>query len=191
MKKHKAHNKILIILLLLAILTVGVSIAYLTSRSDISNQFTLGSVDAEIVENFDGNVKSDVKIRNTGKASAYVRCKIAVYYEVNNGDEDSISTRTPVEGTDYRLSFAEDFDANWFEADGIYYYKKPVNSGEETAVLIKECKELAKKANENLVVDISVQAIQSTPEKAVTDAWKKVVVDPTTKELKEGTANGS
>lgn len=190
MKIYKRHKKKITLLLLLTILTVGMSIAYLTSRSSIDNQFTLGNVDAEIIETFDGVVKKDVKIRNNGEAPAYLRCKIAVYYEMNANNDHCISTNIPVEGSDYSIKFAENFDINWFKVDDIYYYKYPVDKGEEIA-FIEECKEKMKKENEKLVVDISVQAIQSTPMEAVTDAWKKVVVDKDTKQLKEGTANGN
>lgn len=38
-------------------------------------------------------------------------------------------------------------------------------------------------------MDISTQSIQAEPERAVSDAWKKVVVDSETKELKEAVRN--
>ncbi len=184
MKHNKFKKKTMVVLLLLAALIVGVSIAYLKSKSGIENAFELGDIQTEISESFDGEVKKDVKVKNTGGGDAYIRCKISVYYEIQDGDATSISKNAPIQGVDYRLVLTNNFSDNWFRINDVYYYKKPVKSGEETAVLIDECKELKPKSKEKLVVDISAQAIQTNPEEAVTDAWKEVEVDSQTKELR-------
>ena len=127
----------------------------------------------------------------------YVRCNLSVYYETSKGKEqdseaetktDNISINVPEQGEDYTLEFPDGFKDNWLEIDGIYYYRKPLQNG-ESVQFIKNCKEVKKKDGEKLVVDISTQSIQAEPERAVSDAWKKVVVDSETKELKEAVRN--
>ena len=68
-------------------------------------------------------------------------------------------------------------DSSWVRsADGFYYWTFPVALLDKTGVLIKSVSE--KKADgKNLVVDISTQAIQSTPDDAVTEAWNCTVKD--------------
>ena len=67
--------------------------------------------------------------------------------------------------------------SSWVLAsDGFYYWTSSVKPLDKTGVLIKSVSE--KKADgKNLVVDISTQAIQSTPDDAVTEAWNCTVKD--------------
>lgn len=169
----------------------------LQSKGNLTNQFDVGKVSAKIEENFDGQVKSDVRVTNTGNMPVYVRCNLSVYYETSKGKEqdseaetktDNISINVPKKDEDYTLQFPDGFKDNWLEIDGIYYYRKPLQNG-ESVQFIKNCKEVKKKDGEKLVVDISTQSIQAEPERAVSDAWKKVVVDSETKELKEAVRN--
>ena len=90
----------------------------------------------------------------------------------------------PVEGTDYAIVWGNVSNASttgsassWVRsADGFYYWTSPVAPLDKTGVLIKGVSE--KKADgKNLVVDISTQAIQSTPDDAVTEAWNCTVKD--------------
>ena len=90
----------------------------------------------------------------------------------------------PVAGTDYTIEWGDKGDAtatnspsSWVLAsDGFYYWTSSVKPLDKTGVLIKSVSE--KKADgKNLVVDISTQAIQSTPDDAVTEAWNCTVKD--------------
>lgn len=183
MNGKKIKKTLTIALLLLTVAVVGITIAYLQKSSALDNKFQQGKADTVIEEDFDGSVKKDVQIKNEGNLPVYIRCNLSLYYETAKGKEkDNISVTVPQEKNDYELTFAEDFTKNWMEIDGIYYYKKPVEDG-KSVPFIKECKELQKKDGEKLVVDISVQSIQAEPERAVSDAWKDVVVNPATKEL--------
>lgn len=197
MKEKKIGKKISIALLLLTVIIAGVTIAYLQSKGSLTNQFEVGKVSTEIEENFDGQVKRNVRVTNTGNMPVYVRCNLSVYYETSKGKEqdseaktktDNISVNVPKEGEDYTLQFPDGFPEDWLEIDGIYYYKTPLEAG-QSVEFIKECKETKKRDDEKLVVDISTQSIQAEPERAVSDAWKKVAVDSETKELKEAVRN--
>ena len=86
----KKRKVILAALLLLAVcLTVGITMAWL--RADTAsrqNTFTLAKVSCEVEETFDGTVKEDVSIRNTGTADAYIRAAIVVTWMKDGDDSD-------------------------------------------------------------------------------------------------------
>lgn len=155
--------------------------AWLSVTGVLVNEFGFGSVAPSVEEKLDGNVKSDVTITNKGSAPAYLRVAVDIYWQDQDGarlwDE-------PVSGTDYTIEWGDKVDAaatnspsSWVLAsDGFYYWTSPVAPLDKTGVLIKSVSE--KKADgKNLVVDISTQAIQSTPDDAVTEAWNCTVKD--------------
>lgn len=84
----------------------------------------------------------------------------------------------PVAGKDYVIEWDKVSNASttnsarsWVVAsDGFYYWTSPVAPMGETGVLIRSVDE-KKTDGKNLVVDISTQAIQSTPDDAVKEAW--------------------
>ena len=62
---------------------------------------------------------------------------------------------------------------DWFEKDGYYYAKAPVAPKGNTPVLIEKCTEVAANAPDGytLSLEILADAIQSTPTRAVEQAW--------------------
>ena len=79
--------------LLLAIMVSG-SLAYFTSEDEVTNTFTIGSVEIEVVEDFEtptamipvvtvdesdpNYIDKDARVKNTGKNSAYVQMYVAI-----------------------------------------------------------------------------------------------------------------
>ncbi len=155
--------------------------AWLSVTGVLVNEFGFGSVAPSVEEKLDGNVKSDVTITNKGSAPAYLRVAVDIYWQDQDGarlwDE-------PVAGTDYVIERGNVSDASasnsassWVAAsDGFYYWTSSVAPMDKTGVLIKSVTE-RKADGKNLVVDISTQAIQSTPDDAVTEAWGCTVKD--------------
>lgn len=157
------------IVLVLCVTIVGTT-AYLNGKFGLNNTFALGTVVPEVVESFDGKVKKDVAIQNSGNTPIYVRCRVTIY---NEQDDGSISNQIPARGMDYTMTYPASLQTDWFLIDGIYYYKAPLPAGAKTSNLIDHC-ELK---HTGIVVDISAQSIQATPADAVQDAWKVVEVD--------------
>lgn len=176
--KRSRKNKQLIALL--SVLTVilglagGITLAYIfTQTQPIENTFRPTEVTVEIEEEFDGSVKSDVKITNTGTAPSYIRAAVVVTWVTSDG---STLAETPVEGEDYDITYAE--NTGWFKGDdGYWYYTTPVNPNESTGILIDECTQLAEKTDCQLAVEILASAIQSDPSDAATEAWGVTVLD--------------
>lgn len=152
-------------LCLIFALAVGTTFALLkASTAPVENTFTAAKSGTDIVEELDGNQKKSIVVKNTGTAVSYVRVKLVMNWVDENG---SVSA-TPVDIT-------VDYDnTNWFEQDGIYYYKMPVaaNNGETTNLLQKPITEPADKpAGCHLEVTVLAESIQAAPSKAVTDSW--------------------
>lgn len=176
-------RKQIMVLLAGVLLLAGVAgtFAWLSVTGVLVNEFGFGSVKPSVDETLDNNVKSDVAVKNSGSAPAYLRVAVDIYWQDKDGarlwDE-------PVAGTDYAIEWgsassasATNSASSWVLAiDGFYYWTSPVAPTGKTDVLIKSVTE--KKADgKNLVVDISTQAIQSTPDDAVAEAWGCTVRD--------------
>lgn len=172
-----SKRKRIIALLAGVILLAGTAgtLAWLSVTGVLVNQFGIGSVTPSVQETLNGNVKSDVKAQNTGTAPAYIRAAVDIYWQDGNGAR---LWEEPKEEADYEIawSVADASDANsadnWVKAsDGFYYWTSPVAPGGETGVLINRATELKATEGRDLVVDISTQAVQATPDEAVHDAW--------------------
>lgn len=176
-----SKRKRIIALLVGAILLAGTAgtLAWLSVTGVLVNQFGIGSVTPSVQETLNGKVKSDVKAKNTGTAPAYIRVAVDIYWQDQDGarlwDEPK---EEPKGEADYEIawSVADASGANsaynWVKAsDGFYYWTSPVAPGAETGVLINRVTELKATEGRNLVVDISTQAVQATPDEAVHDAW--------------------
>lgn len=102
---------------LLLALAIGGTVAWLsTNDTPITNTFTPSKVAIEVTEHFDGTVKSDVNVKNTGNIDAFIRVKL-VTYRTNDKDQHIGGTATL---PDFQLG------DNWVWYDGYYYYTKPV-----------------------------------------------------------------
>lgn len=147
---------------------VGSTVAYLiTKTGPVENKFTYASVSCKVEEDFKENTKKNVKITNTGSTDAYIRAT----YVVNWVDaEGNIVTSVP---DGYKYELTENPDKTWTEGkDGYFYYLSPVAPGESTPGSLLTCTVTYPKNPEyTLSVEILATAIQSTPAKAVTEAW--------------------
>lgn len=156
---------------------VGGSLAWLISETGIiTNIFSAPTVDIDINEKIDNDVKESVKIKNNSDIPVYIRVAVVVTWKDADGN---VYPQAPLSGTDYTWELLSGDNKDWFETDGFYYYKKPVAVSGETTELLKNVKEVAANTPEgyNLSVEIISQAIQANPESAVKDAWGIDVVD--------------
>ena len=72
--------------LLLVVLAIGGTIAWLSTKDEpITNTFTPSHVTCEVTENFNGTVKSNVNVKNTGDTEAYIRVKLVTYRTNDDG----------------------------------------------------------------------------------------------------------
>ena len=171
-RARKKKNALLLSILVIVIALVSaVTIAFIVTHTDKKeNSFKAGSVATDVVEKFENNVKKDVSIKNTGNTSGYIRAQIVVSWALDSGN---VYASSPVEGSDYTITYTA--DSSWKQgADGFWYYTKPVDAGDNTDDLIEKA-EKVEGANApdgyNLSIDIIASSVQATPTGAVTSSW--------------------
>lgn len=162
-KLFNKSNKLMICLLsFVLIVFIGIHIvyAYLQWNSqEVSNKFSIAkTVDPIIEETFNNSVKSNVSV-SVGETNYYVYVRATIVVNWKNADGHILATK-PLLDKDYSLDF--NLNDGWFEKDGFYYYSQPVESGGETSILMKECKQLqaCSESGYNLNVQIIAQTIQ-------------------------------
>lgn len=159
---------LLLAVLLLFGAAISATVAFLTTRTEpVENKFAYAEVSCEVTETFNKNQKSNVKVRNTGTTDAYIR---ATYVVTWLDAEGGIAASNP-EG--YSCTLTENPDRKWTKGtDGYFYYTSPVAPGASTEGSLLTCTAIYPENPEyTLSVEILAEAIQSTPEKVVQEAW--------------------
>ena len=171
MEKKKFHiiPVVLITLLLLSISAVAVWAAINSmTTAKVENTFEPAVTSVEVVENFDGITKSNVRIKNTGSTTApigpavYVRVRLLPYwYDAVRNQIVGITSWTP--------SFTAGTD--WLKIGDYYYYTKPIVAGASTSNLIDSITLETDNEDNRQVLEVIAESIQSNPSSAVTEAW--------------------
>lgn len=185
--KSRKLIAVLVSLLLVAALAVSGTLAWLTDGTDpVTNTFKAGEIKTMVDESFSNNVKTNVKITNTGTVEgngvdAYIRAYVVVTWQKLETDGSySVAAETPT-ADDYTIEYNLVLDDNGGEwvlgEDGFYYWTMPVAPGSSTGVLIKNC-QLTENAQipdgYYLCVEIISSAIQTLPSTVVKDEWSSV-----------------
>lgn len=149
-------------LCLIFALAVGTTFALLkASTAPVENTFTAAKSGTDIVEELDGNQKKSIVVKNTGTAVSYVRVKLVM----NWVDESGNVSAEPV-------NITPSITDNWFEQDGIYYYKMPVAAkGETTNLLQTPITQGTAPEGYHLEVTVLAESIQAAPSTAVQQSW--------------------
>ena len=160
---------IMAVLLLLGA-AVGSTVAFLTTKTDpVTNTFTYAKVSCEVTKEFKNNTKEHVQVKNTGTTDAYIRATYVVNWVDAQGN---IAAAVP-EG--YSYSVTENPGNSWKKgSDGYFYYTSPVAPSSSTEGSLLTCT-VTYPGPDNpeytLSVEVLAEAIQSTPDKAVQEAW--------------------
>lgn len=134
-RRKKTRNKLSLLvasMILLAAFGVLGTVSYLTTKTEpITNTFTASTITPGIEENFDGETKSDVKLKNLGDVDAYIRAAIVVSWVSEDGSPDAlhITARKPRQirkkATVFRLLWCRrlsGFFFLYFFAFSVYFY---------------------------------------------------------------------
>ena len=154
-------------LCLIFALAVGTTFALLKANTDpVTNTFTAAKSGTDIVEELDGNQKKSIVVQNTGTAVSYVRVKLVMNWVDN-------TTGNIVSGDNLPTVVLNESD--WFEKDGIYYYKMPVAPDGKTENLLKADSPITEPADKpagyHLEVTVLAESIQAAPSTAVQQSW--------------------
>jgi len=165
----KMNKKVLTLLLAFLLLfgTVSGTLAFLvTSTKSVENTFTPSKVDVEIEEEFDGDKKTNIRVKNTGDTDGYFRVKLVDYWH----DEAGNITAKNGWFSDTNLTLG----TNWVKGDdGYYYYALPIAPNQTSATpLFTEAITLLEDDEDETkqVLEIIAECIQSKPKEAF-DAW--------------------
>lgn len=169
-------NKLAILFIAVVMLigaVVGSTVAFLvTKTAPVENKFTYASISTNIEEIFDGETKKDVQVVNNGDTAAYIRATYVVSWLNKDGSIAPVPQGTIPNG--YELSISENPDKAWTKGtDGYFYYLTPVAPGHftEGGSLVNCSVVYPENAEYILSVEILATAVQSTPAKAVQEAW--------------------
>lgn len=173
-KKHNLNKLQLLILSLLVVttVTVGGTVAYLTTKTEpVTNTFTPSKVTGEVTEEFDGTVKKNIQVENTGDIAVYVRVKL-VTYRVNKDNQHIGGVATI---PDFTLG------TDWVKRGEYYYYTKPVEPGKSSSSLTDASGITLRKYEDadggKQVIEVMAEMIQSVPDTAVKEAWGVTISD--------------
>lgn len=172
-KKNRARPAVLsAALILLGVLIVGSTVAYLLDRTGtITNRFVAGDIKIFVMETTanptgtEPGIKKNVKIKNIGELPVRVRAKLVITWKNEAGE---VWAELPEKDEDFVLEFADgEPGKDWIELGELVYLYYPgvLESGVPTKALIKSCRPIGNRAPEgyHLSVDILAQAIQAYP----------------------------
>lgn len=167
-KKHHTGRltAMVIATALLLALAISGTVAWLTTKDKpITNTFNPSKVACEVTESFNGTVKSNVNVMNTGDIDAYIRVKLVTYRTNKQGQH--------IGGTATLPNFT--LGANWVKFGDYYYYMLPVAAGKMPATNLTDSMTLTAEYTDadggHQSIDVMAEAIQSVPAKAVGEAW--------------------
>ena len=175
MSKIRIINKkrfiVSVICIVLILTSVGGTVAFLQTHGlSITNIFKPASVTTEVLETLTNGQKSDIKVRNTGNTTAYIRVAVVQNWV------DASGSIIPGE-----LPTLPELAEGWkLGDDGFYYYTSEVAAKNSTTKLFNTAiTETGAPAGTHLQVAILAEGIQSQgtdgTNSAVVDAWG---VDP-------------
>lgn len=181
MEKKKSTRRLhsikgLLLVAAVAALSLGVaggSSAFLAAATaPEENKMSYASVSSEITEAFDGDVKSDVSVKNTGNTMAYIRVAVLVTWQDGEG---RVYAEAPENNVDYIQTMSA--TGSWFQGeDGYYYHREAVSPGENSTDLMESLQAMqTQPEGYTLSVEILADAIQSAPDEAVEESWPVLV----------------
>lgn len=148
-----------IAIILVVVMAIGGTVALLTATTDgVINTFKPASSGIDIVEKITENYKTEIAVKNTGDAGAYIRVSLVANYYDENGN-----ITAGAEVPEFKLNADKWFVGN----DGYYYYKQPVAAGDVTDNLLASDMQLA----DNMQVTVLAQSIQASPTSLVAEKW--------------------
>lgn len=158
-RSKKSTITLILSLLLVVALSVGGTVAFLTSQQTVTNTFSVaGGPTPEIIETFDGHTKTNVYVVNRGDVPCLVRAAVVVNLLDDNGN---VIAGTP----EYTIDFNTATDG-WTKLGDYWYYNGVAAPGNPTAVLINSCT-----SSQHISVVINAQTVQADPAQAALDVW--------------------
>lgn len=166
-RKMKTPVILIVSLVLLLVVAVGGTAAYLQAASDrVTNTFTPVQVDITPDETTTPETKTNIKFQNTGDVPVYIRATLVIYWKDNAGNIVPQPVGGAIQGGEVQ--------SGWTEKNGIYYYDSAVASKDWTGIMLSEIRVTCPDGY-TCHIDVHGEAIQSAGMGATSaqDAWEK------------------
>lgn len=171
--KRRNLIRTVIVLSVVLVLLCGTAVALMFRQTGLlTNEFETAIVDCVVHETTDtgsetATSKSSITVQNTGNIPAYIRVRFVSYWVDAEGHIVGKASEMPL------IPYDEN---TWFEEkDGIYYCRTPVAVGDSTPELLQASETIVlcvdTETGYRQVLEVFADAIQSEPDKAVTDSW--------------------
>lgn len=165
-RKSKKTGALFLSLLLIAVVAVGGTLAWLSAKTDeVKNTFIPGEITTTVTEKFDGKDKTEILVKNDGNIPAYVRVKLVTYRVNDKGEHIGGEAEIP----NFKLG------SGWVQFGGYYYYTQPVAAEETAPNMLGEGGITLEKYTDpdggKQVIEVMAEAIQSVPAEAAGEAW--------------------
>lgn len=159
-------------LALTLIFSAGGTLAWLAAGTeDTVNTFSPAQMKIQVKEEFDGEIKKNVRVENNSETAVYIRVSLVPTW-VNAAGEPVAESASLADLTITNLP------ANgWVKHGNYYYYTQPVSAGGITPELLGTAKVKTAPAGCTMDLQVLAQAVQAAPKDAVEAAWG---LDPTT-----------
>lgn len=162
-------KKLLITLLITAVLAVGITLAFMFRQTaPIENKFTDAKVACSVVEEFNGEQKTSIQVKNEGNIDCYLRVRLVSYWQNANGEIVGKPSVIPT----------VEIGGGWMagESEDVFYYTAPVEAGKTTESNLLQSPLVLAKEDYNgetvyQVVKVFAEAVQAEPDDAVKTAW--------------------
>ena len=183
-------NKLITILAVIVVLVVAVTsisavVAYMIKRSDeVKNTFVPAKIDYNVVENFDGEIKTSVKVQSTSNVDTYIRVKVITYWKDSKGN--IVGRTSPTVGFTANNNGAWKYNTDDWLYDATnqtFYYKTTLAPHATTDDILNltgafggiELESVTEgdtvKFTYHPVVTFIVEGVQANPNNAVTESW--------------------
>lgn len=160
----KRSIRILLSILLVAVVTVGGTLAYMVATDNpLINTFALADVHTEIDEPTSGTTaEKDPKVENIGESPVYVRARVVI----SGGDAEILEENNWI-----TITYNEGDEGDWVNGrDGFYYYKQILQPKAEGAA--------ENPKTEPLFTDITVSKEVSKEAQFSVDVYQESVLAP-------------
>lgn len=174
----KRKKLFILLAALIAVAAISTTLAFMFKKTSVDNRFVPGTVSCQLYETVDGteytdggvrhgSIKSEIRVKNTGNISAFIRVRLVSYWADAYGNAVGLPSELP----------AIDFDAaKWLKGkNNTYYYKTPIAPDGSTDILCEPIS-LAEKTTADgetvyMVLTVLPEAIQAEPSSAAAEAW--------------------
>ena len=190
MENKTRSNKLLtalavVIVLVIVVTSISAVVAYMIKRSDeVKNTFVPAKIDYNVVENFDGEIKTSVKVQSTSNVDTYIRVKVITYWQDSKGN--IVGRTSPTVGFTANNGGAWKYNTDDWLYDATnqtFYYKTTLAPHATTDDILNltgafggiELESVTVgdtvKFTYHPVVTFIVEGVQANPNNAVTECW--------------------